>query len=179
MARVGMNPATLAHLRDGVQAICRKLARDFRRPDDDWPICVLFVQTPGGVEIASVPGEMMLRGRDKDAVVDVMKTALSVYRRDGGGVFRFALLINAHGVSGPSPEVIARVQHEEMRVQDLPQAREFLWLVVGDAETEQHWQAEIRRDGRRPPRLGPWRDVGSESDHGLSGRFVGLNEALR
>ena len=177
-------PKTLTELRELVQRQLRRQGKRFRRADDDWPPMLMYVQTPDrGVEVAQIPGHLLELGRQKRVVMDTLRHAMRIYR---GGVIRFALVVNVHGAtfgdagSARERELTARVNLEEIRVEDLPEAREYLWLVVGDAETEEHWQCQIQRDERRPPTLSAWINLDElDDDVKLSGRFIGLNEALR
>jgi hypothetical protein len=173
-------PATLADFRAHVEALYRRIGKELRSPDADWPACVLVVQTPKGVDLARVPPEFLEHGYQKTIVRAVLVEALRTF----GGVFRFALVLNVHGVAlktdARGNELRARIEAEELRVEDLPEAREYLWLVVGDAETEEVWRAEVRRDERRPPTLSSWRDLSNDPETtAISGRFTGFSEALR
>jgi hypothetical protein len=161
-------PATLGDLRSFVQANARRIGRGFTRPDDDW-IMVCFVQSPRGVEV--MPLEMPLDGFGKTALGEALRQANADY-----GVYRYAVLLNAHGVEDISEQDLARVRHEEVRVGDMPGAFEQLVLIVGDAEQEEVWRARIERDGRRPPRLGPWERPTFDA---ATGRFAGLNAYMR
>jgi hypothetical protein len=153
------------------------MGRQFRRPDDDWPLLALFVQSRDGVEVAHVPGAWLQLGRHKSVMMRALKQAMHYY---DGGVLRFALLANVHAVTHIDDETLARVRADEIRIEDLPGAVEHLWLTVGDAETEEHWRATIQRDQRRPPTLTPWLNVDEVEDvTTLRGRFIGLNDALR
>lgn len=176
---MSQKPATLEHFRKLVQAVYRDTGRDFRLPDDDWPSLAMFVQTPDGVELAGVPDNFLEHGWQKQLVREALAASMRHV-----GAFRYCLVVNVHGAAldrdARGREIKARIDAEELRVEDLPEAREYLWLVVGDAELEEVWQSEIRRDGRRPPTLSPWRDLSNDPEtRMISGRFTGFSEALR
>jgi hypothetical protein len=161
-------PATLAHFRSHVQAIVRDVGREFTEADDDWPMA-MFMQTPLGIECFQLDESLFASARAKNALDEWLRRLVV-----GRGAFRYGLLLNAHRAPPEmSDEDRARIERGELRYADLPGAPELLLLTVGDAESEEHWLAEIRRQERRPPTLLPWRR--SES---YEGRFLGLNELM-
>lgn len=163
-------PATLADLRRTVQATARKIGREFRRPDDDWS-SALIVQTPDDVVPVPLAAGLMEFGYQKDIVAGLIKRAVAEV-----GALRYALLLNTHMVREPDQETLDRIHAEQVRIGQLPGAVETLVLVVGDAESEELWLAQIERDGIHPPWLKPW----YQPDHDkTSGRFAGLNQYLR
>jgi hypothetical protein len=175
---VSGQPATLDDLRSFVIAQTRKIERAFKRPDDDWSQ-VLLVQTPSGVDVVQVP--MLKTGREKEQLAETLKQAVGML-----GAYRYALLMNMHyrmvDVANNMDEaldVLADVQAERVRVQDMPDAIEALMLMVGDAESEQLWLCEIDRHTHRPPKLKRWERWDDREGAGYSGRFFGLNEYMR
>ena len=165
-------PATLADLRKMMQASVRKIGRDFTRPGDDWEM-VFIVQTPSGIDVVPLRNEFFESGLSKDVLGETMREWV-VLR----GAFRYAVLFNTHSRWEPSEEDIERVRNEELHVRDLPGAIETLVLTVGDAESEELWTCEIRRDGKLPPTLGPWTNWTAEGASWL-GRFAGLNAYMQ
>lgn len=172
-------PATLADLRKLTMARVRKIGQTFRRPDDDWPMFML-VQSPHGVEAARLPNYAMATGHTKNALADALRAAMVSH-----GVFRYALLINAHGIRfddddrEQADKIMARVRAEQVRIEQLEGAWELLGLAVGDAESEEYWTAEIRRTPRMIRTLGPWERQDDKGDATVAGRFAHLGEVLR
>jgi hypothetical protein len=168
------DPKTLREFRSLVQAELRRIGRGLRRADDDWPLLRLYVQSPRGIDEADLSGVPLELGRQKRIVVAAMKAAISLW-----GAYRYVLVVNVHSRE-LDEEQRARVNMDEIRIEDLPGAREYLWITAGDAESEEFLTARIRRDpgGRRPPTLGAWHDPVAEGGE-LGGRMLGLNEALR
>lgn len=165
---------TLAEFSRFAQSQVRRLGKTFRRPDDDW-VPVAFLQGPdGGVSIHGLDWSLFRSGETKDAAAVLLRLLIAAEAT------RYAVLMNTHVARGGAEEA-ARVSREEVRVEHLPGARECLVLVVGDAESEQRWLAEIRRDGRRPPKLGPWQTEGEffGEETRLSGRFFNLGAWMR
>jgi hypothetical protein len=164
------HPATLTDLRLRVQGTIAKIGRGFTKPDDDWAM-VLVVQTPRGVEPALV--QMPLGGAEKEAVGEALRQLVALQ-----GAYRYALVLNMHRISQDelSEEQLAAVRGESLRLEQIEASVEGLLLLVGDAETEEAWSADITRNARGVRQHGPWEqmDYGSQS-----GRFAGLNEYMR
>lgn len=161
-----MSASSLADLRSHMFVSLRRIGRKFTEPDDDW-VQVMAVQSPKGIEIAEV--EVPWSGQDKEILGEVLRRAVAEY-----GAYRYALVLNTHMLKNADPETMARVRREEVRISELPGAREMLTLVLGDAETEETWTALIERDGVEPPKLGAW-----EKADRFEGRFAGLNAYMR
>jgi len=171
-------PATLDDLRAHVIARARQIERAFKRPSDDWDQ-VLCVQTPDGIEALPVPN--FRHGREKSQLAEAIRFAVAMK-----GAYRYALLMNMHfkavdwgADKDAALDVMADVQSERVRVQDMDGAKEALMLILGDAESEQMWICEIDRHTHRPPKLKRWVRWDDKPDAGFSGRFAGLNEYMR
>jgi hypothetical protein len=172
------HPATLADLRQHMQAAARKRGGTFTRPDDDWEM-VMVVQSLRGLEVMPIPNDAMESGATKAVFAEAMRMAMV-----SSGVFRYALLLNTYAVKVAKLDpaeaedaditMLELVSEEKLRVADLPGAYEQLTLTVGDAETEEMWVSRIKRHPTLPPRLGPWEKQEGER----SGRFVDLGSEL-
>lgn len=172
MSRAGARrpPATLGHLRRTVQAAIAKVGRGFQTPEADWQP-MLFVQSPKGLETFALPALMAAAGSGarKEAVAAVLKELLAAC-----GAYRYALLLNVFAIGEPNEEQVEAMREETMRISAMPGSFECLHLIVGDAESEEHWEADILRDGRGLRTLGPW-----EVWDSAEGRFTDLGEVLR
>jgi len=169
-------PATLAQLRQSVQASVRKVQKTFTNPRDDWE-SISLVQTPRGVEIFPIPNEWFRDAASKDLLGEALRRGMVLH-----GVFRYAFLMNAHAIAVEPEqldEVMGPVAREEKRIEQMEGAYEQLTLTVGDPETEEIWVARIERDQRMIRTLGPWEDMLAYEGATFTGRFVGLNEYLR
>lgn len=174
------NPETLQGFRMVVVRAIALHAKRFRTPTDDWSPYLGFVQSPNGVEVCDLAkmaveqhGGNFTDDATKDAASRVMKAALAVY-----GAYRYATVMNGHFVHTKSEaevEVLRAATKRGVRLASMPAAKEGLTMAVGDAETEEFWEAPILRDRRRVRRVGSWSQVQGE----MTGRFIGMNELLR
>jgi hypothetical protein len=164
------NPASLADLRKIVQAGARAVQRTFVRPEDDW-VHVMLVQSPRGVEPMILPNEAFASVESKQLLDLVLREAIVRY-----GVFRYALLLNSHMKSGEGAEELEEMLESGKHVSEMSGSHEALVLAVGDAEVEEIWVAEIKRDAAGIRTLAPWEEMeGGEWE----GRFTHLGDALR
>jgi hypothetical protein len=163
--------ATLDDLSKFVRSGVEEIGRKFTDPEDDWT-AVMFVQTPSGVDILGLPSCLFESGAVKDALANILRSFVAT-----AGAYRYALLLNTHMTVG-NPDVgdIQRVRQGEVRIEQLPGAIEALLLIVGDAETELGWMAEIKRTPHMLRTITEWKKL---TPDGLEGRFAGLSEALR
>lgn len=168
-------PHTLPFLVEWVKGWIEYTRAQFETPEDDWPPFVLFTESEKGINAMLVPGEMMEFGVTKDLVASIIKSAMQEFK-----VLRFVLMMNVHGMfldkdDPHAEEVMQQVREEGVRIQNMPGAREALMLVYGDAEEEHSMIAQIHRHESAAPTLGEWEGEAKS----MSGRFAGLNEALR
>jgi hypothetical protein len=160
--------STIGDIRDYVKDVVEDIGRDFTKPDDDW-MQVACLETEDQVLVIPLQNGFFRNGTTKDVLALVLAEAMRYFKAR-----RYAVLLNVHGKLLASEEEIAYVRHEEMRIEQMPDAREMLLLVYGDAEEEHCISAMIERDGVNPPTLGEWREA-----EGFGGRFAGLNQAMR
>lgn len=166
-------PATLDSLRALMFGSVRKIGRSFTRPDDDWAM-VMMVQTPQGAEVVPLANELFANGASKEVLGELLRRYVAVR-----GAYRYALLLNSHVAVEPTQEQLDAIHRGELRIEQIEGASELLTLLVGDAEEEQVWTAEIVRDSRLVRKHLPWERLDTKEGHSLSGRFVGMNEYLR
>lgn len=158
---------TLDGIRTYVQDVVENIGSDFTDPDDDW-MQVACIEGEKGMIVLVLPNSLFENGYQKDALAYTLRQAMRHF-----GAYRYAVLFNAHMKAFASEEEMQKVRDEERRISELDGAREMLLLVVGDAEQENAFSAEIKRDGVNPPTLEEWKGV-----DGMTGRFSGLNEAM-
>lgn len=162
---------TLADLRKVVENSTREIERSFTSPDDDW-VSMLIVQMPGRIAMIELPPQMFEGRLRKDLLGETIRSYVA-----GEGAYRYALVVNTFmAIDHVDSELMRQLESGEIRVRDVPGRVEALVLVLGDAETEEVWVAEIERSTDRPPRLRPF---AKEEDAEFSGRFIGLNSYLR
>jgi len=170
-------PSHLSTFRDLVRDFLAWSNRQMTEPDADWPVCMLWMENAEHqVDVMEVPGQLFATGVMKDAVARVIKMVMK-----SSDAVRYVLVMNVHGLfldrtDEENEEVMQRVQDEEVRIQQLPGAKEALMMIWGDAEEEHQGIALISRHDDRPPELGEWDDEKAER---VEGRFSGLNRALR
>jgi hypothetical protein len=167
-----MAPANLTEFVATTTEIVESVCSDFTNPDDDF-VPVMQVQSGDGKMWAfGIDPRFMQSDAAKDILAErIMAPAII----ETGGVAVATVLSAWYAVIDKDD---LEEGQEIPRPSELPQRKEIVMVTAISADDAVCFHAEILRDGKNPPTLGPWEEM--KEAPMLQGRFFDpLRQALK
>lgn len=148
------------------QETVEAVGRRFRRRNDDWAPMLSGLDVSGKLHALDIDGQYLASEASKDMFADLLPGQIRELR-----LTTIAFVTSSWVLLDPSipPHELLTIPPSQH-----PKRTEAVMVHAMDSARSRCLLARIHRMGRRPPRLGEWREL-SDTGHGpnfITGRFV-------